>query len=117
VAAIVCEIASASSEQSGGIEQINKGLNQMDEITQQNSALVEQSAAAAKLLDGQATAMSAKVGMFQIATGEDRVVALKTPSAPKHVRPVPGHGGRPHGWSGRPPQPFERETAWTQNEV
>jgi methyl-accepting chemotaxis protein len=63
VAGIISEIASASLEQSGGIEQINKALNQMDEITQQNSALVEQSAAAAKMLDGQATAMSAKVGI------------------------------------------------------
>jgi methyl-accepting chemotaxis protein len=66
VANVVGEIASASSEQSGGIVQVNKALSQMDEITQQNSALVEQSAAAAKMLETQAAAMSAKAGMFRI---------------------------------------------------
>ncbi len=72
VAAIISQIASASMEQSGGIEQINKALAQMDEITQQNSALVEESAAAAKMLDSQAAAMSAKVGTFRIGTRDDR---------------------------------------------
>jgi methyl-accepting chemotaxis protein len=66
VANVVREIASASSEQSGGIAQVNNALSQMDEITQQNSALVEQSAAAAKMLETQAAAMSAKAGMFRI---------------------------------------------------
>jgi methyl-accepting chemotaxis protein len=74
VATIISEIASASIEQSGGIEQINKALTQMDEITQQNSALVEESAAAAKMLDSQAGAMSAKVGMFQIERRDVRPV-------------------------------------------
>jgi methyl-accepting chemotaxis protein len=46
VAAIVLEITSAAQEQSAGIEQINKAVMQMDEITQQNAALVEQTAAA-----------------------------------------------------------------------
>src|SRR5436853_559665 len=48
VADIVSNIASASAEQATGIEQVNKALTQMDEVTQQNSALVEQNAAAAK---------------------------------------------------------------------
>ena len=65
-AAVVSEIASASVEQSTGIEQINKALNQMDEVTQKNSALVEQTAATAQMLETQATAMSAQTGIFQI---------------------------------------------------
>jgi methyl-accepting chemotaxis protein len=68
VAGIVSEIASASAEQSSGIEQINKALGQMDENTQRNSALVERSAATAKILETQAAAMNAQVGIFQIAT-------------------------------------------------
>ncbi len=66
LAGIVSEIASSSIEQSGGIEQVNKALNQMDEITQQNSALVEQTTAAAKMLQSQAAAMSEQAGMFHI---------------------------------------------------
>ena len=54
VADIVAEIASASAEQSTGIDQVNKALTQMDEVTQQNSALVEENAATAKTLEHQA---------------------------------------------------------------
>jgi methyl-accepting chemotaxis protein len=67
VAAIVSEIASASAAQSSGIEQVNKALGQMDENTQRNSALVEQSTSTAKMLASQAAAMNAQVGMFRIA--------------------------------------------------
>jgi methyl-accepting chemotaxis protein len=66
VAGIVSEIASASSEQSSGIAQINKALTEMDQITQQNSALVGQSAGTARTLESQAAAMSAQVGIFRI---------------------------------------------------
>src|SRR5215470_11420415 len=57
VAEIVTGIASASAEQSAGIEEVNTALNRIDEVTQQNSALVEESAAAAKTLEDQARAM------------------------------------------------------------
>ena len=67
VAAIVSDIASASSEQATGIEQINKALNQMDEVTQQNSALVEENAATAKMLESQAQTMSERVAFFHLA--------------------------------------------------
>jgi methyl-accepting chemotaxis protein len=81
VAGIVAEIASASSQQSGGIEQVNKALSQMDEITQRNSALVEQSAAAARMLETQAAAMSAQAGTFQIEGGEAHALARPAPAA------------------------------------
>ena len=66
VADIVAEIASASSEQSTGIDQINKALTQMDEVTQQNSALVEENAASAKTLEHQSEAMNEKVAFFKL---------------------------------------------------
>ena len=66
VAAIVADISNASTEQSTGIEQINKALTQMDEVTQQNSALVEENAATAKTLEQQAKSMSDQVAFFQI---------------------------------------------------
>ena len=66
VAEIVSDIANATSEQSAGIEQVGKALTQMDEVTQQNSALVEENAATAKTLEHQAHAMDERVAFFQI---------------------------------------------------
>jgi methyl-accepting chemotaxis protein len=71
VATIVAEIANASIEQATGIDQINKALTQMDEVTQQNSALVEENAATAKTLEHQAKAMDEQVAYFQIGDGGD----------------------------------------------
>jgi methyl-accepting chemotaxis protein len=66
VATIVSDIANASIEQSTGIEQVNKALTQMDEVTQQNSALVEENAATAKTLEHQSTVMDERVGFFRL---------------------------------------------------
>jgi methyl-accepting chemotaxis protein len=66
VADIVSEIASASAEQSTGIDQINTALSQMDEVTQQNSALVEENAASVKTLAELAATMQASVGQFTL---------------------------------------------------
>jgi methyl-accepting chemotaxis protein len=86
VADIVAEIASASNEQSTGIDQINKALTQMDEVTQQNSALVEENAASAKTLEHQSESMNEKVAFFKL---DDQVdtQAARTP-APAPMRPM-----------------------------
>jgi PAS domain S-box-containing protein len=69
VADIVSDIANASAEQASGIEQVNKALTQMDEVTQQNSALVEENAATAKTLEQQAKAMNDRVAVFRLDEG------------------------------------------------
>jgi methyl-accepting chemotaxis protein len=66
VAAIVADIANASAEQAAGIDQINRALNQMDEVTQQNSALVEENAATAKTLEHQSNALDGRVAAFRL---------------------------------------------------
>ena len=66
VADIVAGIATASAEQSTGIDEINKALTQMDGVTQQNSALVEENAATAKTLEFQAKSMDEQVAFFQV---------------------------------------------------
>lgn len=63
---IMGEIAAASDEQSKGIEQVGQAVTQMDEVTQQNAALVEQAAAAAQSLDDQAAKLKAAVGAFKL---------------------------------------------------
>jgi methyl-accepting chemotaxis protein len=70
VANIVADISTASSEQASGIEQVNKALTQMDEVTQQNSALVEETAATSKTLDQQAQVMRARVDFFRLDDGQ-----------------------------------------------
>jgi methyl-accepting chemotaxis protein len=83
VASIVSDIANASIEQASGIEQVNKALNQMDEVTQQNSALVEENAATAKTLEHQAKAMDERVAFFKlaeaVAPAHERHVVHATP--------------------------------------
>jgi methyl-accepting chemotaxis protein len=86
VADLVSDIAGASMEQANGIEQVNRALNQMDEVTQQNAALVEENAATAKTLEHQARAMDERVAYFQLAHGDadgDAVAAGKLAAAMK----------------------------------
>jgi len=66
VADIMNEIASASYEQSEGIEQVNQAITQMDEATQQNAALVEEAAAAAQSLQDQARTLAQVVSVFKL---------------------------------------------------
>jgi len=58
-------LAAASKEQSDGIEQVNHAVNQMDEVTQQNAALVEETTAAAVSLAQQSTVLQAAANRFQ----------------------------------------------------
>ncbi|KVV35129.1 hypothetical protein WK80_02400 [Burkholderia multivorans] len=67
VAGIMTEIAAASNEQRDGIEQVNRAVSQMDQVSQQNAALVEQAAAAAASLEEQAEGLRRAVGAFRVA--------------------------------------------------
>jgi methyl-accepting chemotaxis protein len=88
VADIVADIATASTEQAGGIEQINKALNQMDEVTQQNSAMVEENAATARTLEQQAGEMDERIAAYKL-TNAPATARMVTPiqkrPAPKPV--------------------------------
>ena len=64
VSDIIAEIAAASQEQSAGIDQVNKAVTQMDEVTQQNAALVEEAAAASESMDEQARGLQKLIAFF-----------------------------------------------------
>ena len=64
---IVAEISAAGQEQTAGIEQINIAIAQMDQVTQQNASLVEESAAAAESLQEQARQLTIVVSAFTLA--------------------------------------------------
>ena len=63
---IMGEIAAASTEQSRGIEQVNQSITQMDEVTQQNAALVEEAAAASKSLEDQGRQLNQAISFFRL---------------------------------------------------
>lgn len=67
VASLVGEITRASTEQESGIGQIGQAMEQLDRMTQQNAALVEQSTAAAESLREQARRLSETVSTFRVA--------------------------------------------------
>jgi methyl-accepting chemotaxis protein len=71
---MVTEIAAASKEQSEGIDQVNKALLQMDEMTQQNASLVEEAAAASEAMGAQAQELSDLVSYFNLGTEEKMLV-------------------------------------------
>jgi methyl-accepting chemotaxis protein len=80
VTQIVGEIAVASREQSEGIDQVNTAIVQMDQVTQQNAALVEEAAAATQSLQDQATVLAETVSIFKLQ--ETAAAApLRTPAA------------------------------------
>ena len=86
VTEIVSSIATASAEQATGLDEINRALAQMDEVTQHNTALVEENAATAKTLEQQAKSMDVQVAFFQVdaaqAAGDERLPQSR-PAAPR----------------------------------
>jgi methyl-accepting chemotaxis protein len=70
VSTIITEITTASKEQSAGIDEVYKAIGEMDQVTQQNAALVEQSAAAAESMQQQAAQLAQVVSVFQVGDAE-----------------------------------------------
>ena len=81
---IMGEISAASEEQSSGIDQVNRAVAQMDEVTQQNAALVEEAAAAAGSLQEQAERLAEAVAVFKINGGEVIDASLERVGARRH---------------------------------
>jgi methyl-accepting chemotaxis protein len=90
VTTIMADITTASREQSAGIELVNEAVVQMDQATQQNAALVEESAAAAEALRGQAEALAHAMSVFRLA-GNPGQPALRVVAGPADMA---GHAPR-----------------------
>ena len=101
---LVSHIASASAEQTAGIDQVNQAVSQMDDITQQNAALAEQAAAGSIAMSGQATSMSKLLGFFKVGSkgvpqpvdttvrSKAPVAALKPVAAKAYSKPINDDG-------------------------
>ena len=124
VVQFMADISASVVEQTGGVEQVNQALTQMDEITQQNAALVEQAAASVASLEDQAHALHRSVSVFKLSDSDnDSLEELReafesnaprmesksfSPARPSHAtrpavknrgeaRPISSQGVRPRG--------------------
>ncbi|RUL64551.1 chemotaxis protein [Dyella dinghuensis] len=99
VSDIMNELAAAGQEQSAGIDQVNRAVTQMDEVTQQNAALVEEAAAAAHAMQEQASLLHAQMGYFRLEAAPEN---KPQPARSAARKPAP---------SQRPQQPAARPLA------
>jgi len=95
---IIGEITAASSEQSDGIGQVNHAVSQLDQMTQQNAALVEQSAAAAQSLRDQAQRLVGAVQVFKLGDATHGAALRAAPG-------LPGRASAPAGLPAAPEAP------------
>jgi methyl-accepting chemotaxis protein len=86
---VMAEIAGSSREQASGIEQVNKAITMMDDVTQQNAALVEEASAAAQALTEQASNLTQLISRYRVGQG----TADEAPRAA--VRQAPSHAAAP----------------------
>ncbi|MFG6416671.1 methyl-accepting chemotaxis protein [Roseateles sp. DC23W] len=86
---LIGEIAGTASEQSRGIEQVNIAVTQMDQVTQQNAALVEESAAAASSLAHQAEALAKAVAVFRVGHSTSAPAPARAAAAPARAPAAP----------------------------
>jgi len=93
---LVGEIAAASSEQAQGVSQINIGLSQVDQVTQQNTANAEETAAAAEELSSQATYLQGLVAKFRLSDLADEEVLEERNEA----RSLPPAAAEEQSWGG-----------------
>jgi methyl-accepting chemotaxis protein len=77
---VMAEIASSSREQASGIEQVNKAITMMDDVTQQNAALVEEASAAAQALTEQASSLTQLIARYRVGEMPAAETAREAPS-------------------------------------
>jgi len=92
---IMGEISAASTEQSTGVSQVGEAVMQMDQVTQQNAALVEEMAAAAGSLSQQAQALVGAVAVFKLSADQTRLEAGAAPAQPPRPAPRPAPAPAP----------------------
>jgi methyl-accepting chemotaxis protein len=99
---LIGDIARSAQEQSTGLSQVSAAVNQMDQVTQQNAAMVEEATAASHALAEEAEALSRLVGQFSVGAGEiafappppQRPAPPPTPPRPARVASLPAPAGK-----------------------
>jgi methyl-accepting chemotaxis protein len=109
MADIVAEIAAASIEQASGIDQVNNAVTQMDNMTQDNAALVEEAAAASRSMEEQAQVLMQQVNYFKLQETGNRLGTSRREALPRS-----GHASKPRG--GVVPDTGKRRLAMSMSE-
>jgi methyl-accepting chemotaxis protein len=104
---VVGEIASSAAEQATGLHEVNTAVNQMDQVTQQNAAMVEQSTAAAHKLLSESRALMDLVSRFKLSAAQGRSVPTQRP--PPLATAMKTYGG---GGAARKPSPAPDRDGW-----
>ena len=91
---VVGEIAASAKEQATGLDEVNVAVTQMDQVTQQNAAMVEESTAASHALSKEAETLSKLMGQFQIGAASCSVAQAERPRSTAPAR-RPAYAGRP----------------------
>jgi methyl-accepting chemotaxis protein len=121
ISTLISDIAAGAGEQSTGLAEINLGITQLDQVTQQNAAMVEESTAASHALHQEASGLSDLVGHFQTVTdgrsvpkAPARVIAVPQPANKPANKPADKPAVRP---AGRPAQPVRSIASAAPREV
>ncbi|RFC64048.1 methyl-accepting chemotaxis protein [Fulvimarina endophytica] len=111
---VVTKIAASAREQAVSLREVSGAADQMDKVTQQNAAMVEQSTAAAHTLAEETDALAAAMARFR--TGQTVRAATQTRAAPKKRTPAPVTQMRTTGAGGaaRKPEPAPAEDSWEE---
>lgn len=99
VAHLIAIIGGTTREQESGIEQVHSAINQLDRMTQQNAALVEQSASAAGSLNDQAANLVSLMQMFRIVSSSKALPPHAMPQSPHAGRALPPQQGSQENWT------------------
>jgi methyl-accepting chemotaxis protein len=92
ISAVVTTIARSAQEQANGLQEVNTAVNEMDQVTQQNAAMVEEATASAHALTEETSGLNELVGQFRL--GEDRATDVPRSREPARVTRTPSMRGR-----------------------
>ncbi|PZQ55647.1 MAG: chemotaxis protein [Phenylobacterium zucineum] len=114
----VTDIAASAQEQATGLQQVNTAINQMDQVTQQNAAMVEEATAASHSLSGEAEALNRLISRFELGAGYSAAAAAAPRAAAPAHRPAPttAVAMKTTGRGGAAPKPSAavEEDAWDE---
>jgi methyl-accepting chemotaxis protein len=116
ISGIVADIAASAQEQASGLSQVNSAVNQMDQVTQQNAAMVEESTAASRSLANEANELGRLMGLFRIQGSGARPIqtAATSPAPAARAASTPRTALKTQGRGGAAPRPAPQEEGWEE---
>ena len=105
---LVQEVAAASKEQAAGVDQINRAMSQVDQVTQRNASAAEELASTAEEMASQAEALQQLMGFFKLSSFDDHALRRPAAPAPRPQPPQPAPRAHANGAGPKPDGEFKR---------